>query len=54
MTEMRRVTISLPPDLEKRILNVKKTNKYVRASFSEVVRQLVLKGLEKDSGPKAS
>lgn len=49
MTDMRRVTISLPEDIDKRILRLKKTNKFVRDSYSEIVRQLLLKGLEKET-----
>ena len=54
MTDMRRVTISLPEDIDKRILKLKKTNKFVRESYSEIVRQLLLKGLEKESKDKVS
>jgi hypothetical protein len=54
MTDMRRVTISLPEDIDKRILRLKKTNKFVRESYSEIVRQLLLKGLEKEMKDKAS
>ena len=54
MTDMRRVTISLPEDIDKRILKLKKTNKFVRKSYSEIVRQLLLKGLEKESKDKDS
>lgn len=53
MTDMRRVTISLPEDIDKRILRLKKTNKFVRESYSEIVRQLLLKGLEKETKDKA-
>lgn len=46
MTTMRRVTIAVPPDLDKKILNLKKTSRHAKDSYSEVVRQLVQKGLE--------
>ena len=48
MTEMRRGTISLPDDLDKRILKLRKTNRFIRVSYSEIVRQLLLKGLESE------
>lgn len=54
MTTMRRVTISLPPDLDKRILALKKTNQFIRVSYSEVVRQLMMKGLEKETKDQTS
>lgn len=46
MTDMRRVTISLPNDIDMRILRLKKTNRFLKASYSEIVRQLLVKGLE--------
>lgn len=47
MTEMRRVTISLPDELDRKILEQKKRDEYVRDSYSEVCRKLLEKGLEK-------
>lgn len=46
MTEMRRVTFSLPEDLDQRILATRKEDEFERCTYSEVVRRLVLKGLE--------
>lgn len=45
MTDMKRVTISIPDDLDKRILEQKKTDEFARASYSEVVRTILLQGL---------
>lgn len=46
MTDMRRVTIPLPDELDRRILELKKDDKYIRLSYAEVVRQLLVRGLE--------
>lgn len=46
MTEMRRVTVSLPDDLDRRILNLKKDDRFVRCSYSEIVRQVLDHGFE--------
>lgn len=46
MTEMRRMTISLPDDLDKRILELKKDDRFVRCSYSEIVRQVLDHGFE--------
>lgn len=46
MTDMRRVTIPLPDELDRRILELKKDDKYIRLSYAEVVRQLLERGLE--------
>ena len=54
MTDMRRVTISLPEDIDKRILKLKTTNKRGRESYSQTVRQLLLQGLPKESKDKVS
>lgn len=45
MTDMRRVTIAIPDDLDKRILELKKDDRFVRVSYAEVVRQILERGL---------
>lgn len=46
MTEMRRVTISLPEETDKKILELRKNDRFVRCSYSELVRQIVEQGLD--------
>lgn len=46
MTDMRRVTIAMPDDIDKKILDLKKTDDFVRLSYSEVVRRLLERGLK--------
>lgn len=41
MTEMRRVTISLPEELDKRLMDLKKDDRFVRCSYSELVRKVL-------------
>lgn len=48
MTDMRRVTISLPDEIDRRILELKKDDRYIRLSYAEVVRKLLERGLESD------
>jgi len=38
------MTISLPDDLDKRILELKKDDRFVRCSYSEIVRQMLDQG----------
>lgn len=45
MTEMKRVTIAFPEDIDARILEIKAQQTDKKSSYSEVVRQLVLRGL---------
>ena len=54
VTNMKRVTVSLPDDVDKRLMKLKQTKKFSKSSYSEVIRQVLQRGLEKDSGPKAS
>lgn len=49
MTDMRRVTISLPDEIDRRILELKKDDRFVRCSYAEVVRQLLELGLNDQS-----
>ncbi len=55
MTEMKRTTISLPDDLYHAIFELRKDERYMRCSYSEIVRRLVEIGLDvsHDGEPKA-
>lgn len=46
MTDMRRVTVSLPDELDKHILEARKDDRFIRCSYSEIVRQLLERGIE--------
>lgn len=46
MTDMTRRTISLPADLEQRIIELRKTDKFCRCTISEITRQLIAIGLK--------
>lgn len=46
MTDMRRMTISLPEELDRRILELKKDDRFVRCSYSEIARQVLNLGFE--------
>lgn len=45
MTEMRRVTISLPDEIDRRVLELKKKDRFIRCSYSEIIRLLLQAGL---------
>lgn len=53
MTEMKRVTVSLPEEMDKKILELRKDDKFVRSSYSEIVRQLLLIGLQTEKDETA-
>ncbi len=46
MTNMRRTTISFPDELTERIFAMRKDGRFIRCSFSDLIRQLTEKGLE--------
>lgn len=45
MTDMKRVTVAIPDELDQRILDVKRRGNG-RDSYSEIVRQILDKGLD--------
>lgn len=45
MTEMKRVTIALPESLDSKILELRKEDRFVRCSYSEIARQAMEHGL---------
>lgn len=44
MTDMRRVTIAFPDDMDKRILELRKEDCFIRCSYSEIVRKILERG----------
>ena len=46
MTEMRRVTITVPDDIDKMVLSLRKDDRFARCSYSEIVRPMVSAGLK--------
>lgn len=54
LTEMRRITIALPDEIDRRILEMRKDDRFVRCSYAEIVRQLLEKGLAEEADKPAS
>lgn len=52
MTDMKRVTISIPPEVDKQILELRKDDRFVRCSYSEIVRYLLNAGFQAESRRK--
>lgn len=46
MTDMRRVTIAFPDDMDERILALRKEDRFIRCSYSEIVRRILERGFE--------
>ncbi len=53
MTEMRRVTVSIPDELDKKVLELKKEDRFLRCSYSEIVRMLMFAGLQAEKEKEA-
>ena len=47
MTDMKRTTISLPDDLVEALDNLKQTDEFKNSSFSELIRVMIQRGLNK-------
>ena len=45
MTEMRRVTITIPDEVDNKVLQLRKDDRFVRCSYSEIVRQMLDLGI---------
>ena len=54
MTDMRRITISLPEELDKQILELRKDDRFVRYSYAEIVRQILKNGLDMTAAARDS
>lgn len=46
MTNMKRVTIALPAEIDRAVMDLKKDPRFERNSYSEIVRMLLAKGIE--------
>lgn len=43
---MIRLSISIPEDVEQKIVDLRKTDEYCRCSYSEIVRRLLEQGIK--------
>lgn len=46
MTDMRRITVALPERLDNQILELRKDERFLRCSYSEIVRQAMEHGID--------
>lgn len=49
MTNMKRTTISIPDDLDKAIIDLRKKESFIRCSYSEIARYLLIIGLKAEN-----
>lgn len=53
MTDMKRTTISLPDELAEALDILKQTDEFKNASYSELIRVMIQRGLDKETGDVA-
>jgi len=46
MTDMPRRSVSLPVEVNERIIALRKTDKYCRCTLSQITRELIMLGLK--------
>lgn len=54
MTEMKRITIAFPEDIDRAVYELRKDDRFVRCSYSEIIRKMVMLGIqaEKDKNSR--
>lgn len=46
MTDMKRVTIAVPEHIDQKVLELRKSDKFIRSSYAEIVRYILSIGIE--------
>lgn len=54
MPEMKRMSISVPPEIAQKIIDLRKTDEFCECSYSEIFRQMVRIGLESQTNEKGN
>lgn len=44
-TEMKRISISLPDEIDSQVIQLKRTEEFCRCSYAEIVRMLLERGI---------
>ena len=47
--DVRRMTLSLTPELDRAITELRKTEEFCRCSYAEIIRMLMTRGLERSA-----
>lgn len=54
MTDMKRMSVSMPDDIIQLLLELRKTEEYCKCSYSEIIRRLVVAGYGQTQRDKKS
>ena len=47
MVDMKRMTISIPAEMEESIVELRKTDRFCRSSYAEIIREVLTAGMER-------
>lgn len=47
MADMKRMTISIPAEMEESIAELRKTDRFFRSSYAEIIREVLTAGMER-------
>lgn len=52
MTEMRRMSVAIPDELDKRLLALRRDDRFARCTYSEIVRRMLEQALDNHAKPQ--
>lgn len=52
MTDMKRLSVSIPEDISNALYDLRKTDEYVKCSYAELIRVILRKGLNLEDESK--
>lgn len=52
MTGMRRISVAIPEEMDKRLLEMRKDARFIRCSYSEIVRRMMDQGMKMEQSVK--
>lgn len=54
MTGMRRISVAIPEEMDKRLLEMRKDERFIRCSYSEIVRRMMDQGMKMERSVKTA
>lgn len=48
MTEMKRITVAFPDEIDRAVYELRKDDRFVKCSYSEIIRRMVALGIESE------
>ena len=52
MTDMKRITVAFPEEIDQAVYELRKDDRFVRCSYSEIIRKMVALGIEAEKAAK--